>query len=588
MLLYILSGILLLGFSVRLYVRYKLNGEMRLVAENERDREKALARMKTDFFTNISHELRIPLTMIYGPLTILNEEKNRSGNDLFLLNLVSFNVRRLIKLLDQLLDFGKIENDTLMLNTYQEDIVPRVTGLMESFTYYARDKNVELKLDCPYPELKITIDHDKLDKILSNLISNAVKYTPRNGHVLISVEHSSSLPAGFDDEGCPSVQGYLSVAVTDDGPGIEEEELARMFERYQRSALHIKSSISGSGIGLHYVKKLIENHHGQIVARKQEEGGMVFRFVLPIGPEPEKTVAEKVPEAAEEPVSFEDCRGNTVLVVEDDPEISLFLRTILEDCCRVVTAPDGRQGLEQLSAEQPDVVVSDIMMPEMDGYALCDRIKSDMNLCHIPVILLTAKKTEEDQIRGYRCGADAYIGKPFNPDLLKTILHGILSRRARLRRQLSLPKTQEEQQDREHETLNELDRRFLGKLYAYMDHQLSDPALNVNSLGRELGFSRTSFYRKIKALTGETPNEYLRTYRLNKAAELLSAQTYTITEVGELTGFASHSHFSACFKKQFGIPPRDYLSGKTTVPDRTTASARRSAAPISKTISKTR
>lgn len=580
---YGLVVLLLVYFFNRMYMRIKLDKAKLKLIEHQRAQEKEMMDVKIRFFTNISHELRTPLSMIYGPVKLLLEDKVLQTKHHYLLDSINHNVDRLLRLIDQLLDFGKIETDTLSLSVSRNEVCSIINNLVNNYSYYAHEKNIQVVVNCPYQSLLVAVDADKLSKIVNNLFSNALKYTLRDGHVMIDVRDVQRM-----DESCSAAligKHCLVITVTDDGVGMPEKDLPYLFERYKRfeGKENRWNNIAGTGIGLNYVKCLVEKHHGYINAKLGAERGMVFTFALPIDfseyseDEIEVKVNDELCMHLSESVSTvevdidEEAQHEDkplVLIVEDNAELSLFIRQLLKEEYNILVASNGQEGYEKALESIPDLIVSDVLMPVMNGYELCHEIKNDINLCHIPFVILTAKTMEKDHLDGYMQGADVYLNKPFNPILLKTIISNIFINLRRRREVLMGQKFQlpQEEANKDNEVtdltqdMSPLDKRFMEKLYAYIEENLSNPELNVNILGRELGFSRTSFYRKIKALTDQGPNDFLQIYRLNRAAELLSKKEYSVNEVSDFVGFKTHSHFSTCFKKFFGVSPRDYMS----------------------------
>ncbi len=513
----------------------------------------------------------------------LIDKKEPPQNALYLLQLVNSNVEYLLRLIDQLLDFEKMESNSLTLSVTETDIVSLTEKLVNSFSYYAHEKNIEISLDLPKGPLFVLVDADAFSKITSNLLSNALKYTPDQGHVTIEVFLTEHVDEPFKLETTSS--RYIQVKVIDDGIGMNPSDLEHLFERYQRfkgKDLSLKS-ISGKGIGLNYAKKLVEKHKGAICAQLGKEKGMIFSFIIPIdknlydiqqikqNSEIKNTTDATIDIATTDKEVKENQKGQepnslhteTILIVEDNADLLRFLSDLLTSDYHVLTAVDGLDGYRQTKEENIDVILSDVLMPNMDGYEFCGKIKNDPELCHIPFIILTAKVMDQNLVEGYRQGADIYLNKPFNPQVLLEIVKNTFANIERRKSTIISGKiTQNQENDKTEEgvqlMLNPLDEKFLHKLHEYIDHHITDCELNVSVLGKELGFSRTNFYRKIKALTGYSPNDFLRIYRLNKAAELILKGEYSINEISDLTGFSSHSHFSNAFKKHFGVSPKNY------------------------------
>lgn len=532
--------------------------------------------MKINFFTNISHEFRTPLTLISAPLEKLYTTAKFENRDLKLLDTVYRNVQRMLQLTNQLLDFIKIENGALKLNVQQTDIIRELQSIYESFLYLAERKGVKLRFDPHIFGETIWFDADKIEKTMYNLLSNAIKHTPRNGTIEIFTRM-------LEREECIRLYGenkhtdcslFLEVTVSDTGPGIPEDKLQELFIRYRQinGSSGLNRDYSGSGIGLHYTKILIESHKGEICARLKPEGGMDFSFILPaidVYSEEEKATVQRdvftmdMPEVSsmlKERNGTDQKRGCSVLIVEDNIELMDFISNLLSEQYRVLEATDGDQGWELVQSESPDLVLSDVLMPGISGYELCSRVKKSLEYCHIPVVLLTAKTSMPEQLAGLEQGANAYICKPFNPDYLLLTIGNLLKNKEILRLYFTTP--QKRESDHIPVTLNKHDQVFMDRLINLLEEKMSDPDLNIDYIARELGFSRTVFFRKIKGLTDISPNDFLRNYRLKSAAEKISSGTVSLVEVAEQTGFRSYSYFSKSFKKHFGTTPKEYQTTK--------------------------
>lgn len=575
-LFYILTAGTAAWFANRLFLRRRLQKIELEATRKELEREKELTNMKIDFFTNISHELRTPLTLIYGPVNMLpgTQDKNRQRE---LINLINDNTQRLLTLVDQMLNLSRIENDTLPLSVYRQDILPVVERMMAGFACYAREKRIDISLTATPPgRMTVAVDTDKFSKILSNLISNALKYTPKEGHIEVSLTLADTLPEKLT---AAASSHYLVGCVTDDGPGMSQEDVEHIFERYKRltASEHVAA---GSGIGLHYVKQLLLIHKGSIVAEVRPEGGMRFTFVIPVDENlydiaGEPTVEVEFIDGMEtavvenpEPLpDTEEERDNgprpKMVFVEDNPQMRRYFRQIFASRFEVLAADNGADGFRLIHTEMPDIVVTDVLMSKMDGYELCRKIKTDVLLSHIPVVILTAKVTDQDKIAGYQEGADVYMTKPFNPTLLQMVIDNLLTSRNKLRERLlsgvGRPESEpEDAEEGEEIRLSAADRAFVDKLRQYVDANISNSTLNINDICTEMCMSRASFFRKIKSLTGVTPNNFIQIYRLNKAAAMIRSREYRLNEIADLVGFSSQSHFSRCFKQHFGVAPKDY------------------------------
>ena len=492
-----------------------------------------------------------------------------------LIGLINYNVQKLLDLVDQTLALSRIENDTLPLSVCRQDILPHVRRLMNSFTCYAREKEITVDLDLPAERLVVAVDIDKFGKILSNLVSNALKYTPKEGHVEVRISLGTELPAALA-EAVPAAQ-YLTVSVTDNGIGMSEEDVSRIFERYKRLT-HSERSTAGTGIGLHYVKQLLLVHKGSIAAEVRPEGGMRFTFAIPVDESLYELTAEPatpaefinglgsaapiVPDFAPEPDGAEVGTLPKIVIVEDNLQLLYYCKMIFAHRFRVLTADNGADGLTLIHDEMPDVVITDVLMSQMDGYELCHRIKHDLALSHIPVVILTAKISDQDKITGYQEGADVYMTKPFSPELLQTVVDNLLTSRKRLRDMLlsQARRPQEAEPENGEIHLSAADRTFMDKLCGIIDENISDNSLSTNTVCTAMCMSRASLFRKIKSLTGVSLNRFILIYRLNRAAEMVRSREYRFNEIADMLGFSTQSHFSYCFKQQFGMSPREYAS----------------------------
>ena len=520
------------------------------------EQEKKMAGMKVGFFTNISHELRTSLSLIYGPVKML--ETADTGKRKGLIKLIQGNTNSLLVLIDQLLNISRIENDCLPLMVSDVDVDPLLRRMITAFTPLADEKGITLTLDNSVPPGNLLpLDADKFTKILQNLLSNAIKYTGSCGQV--------DVVAGLvhDD--------VLRVSVFDNGIGMEPEEAKVIFERYRRLKAGEMSG-KGNGIGLHFVKQLVLLHKGGIEALVRKEGGMEFRFELPVSPKM-YSAAERQEQPAglidgmmhvedqeanmTVPDGSDDSSRPLVAVVEDNPQLRSYLKSILGEEFRVITADNGKDGLDMIFAEMPDIVTTDVMMEGMDGYELCRKIKDNPILSHIPVVILTAKVAEEDKLSGYRNKANAYITKPFNPEILLAVLRNNIEEVQKLRKDILSPDA--DGSDNLLSRMSQHDSRFLHRLNDIINAHLSEPPIGINELSEMMQISRSSLFRKMKALTGVSPNEYVIIYKLNKSVELLREDRLTISEISYSLGFSSPSHFSNTFKNRFGVSPRNFL-----------------------------
>ena len=546
-------------------------------AQMEKEQELRTNQMNMSFFANIAHEFRTPLTMIAGPVGQVVKSERLSGDDKSLLTIAHRNIQRMFKLVNQLMDFNKLENDTLRLSVEQLDVVKVINGVCDYFIYNAQERGVTINRFGMEDALMAWTDGDKLEKILTNLISNALKFTPRGGHIDVSLDVADN---------------QIKVCVADTGKGLPENQLENIFKRYYQLDNQTKGIINwGTGIGLYYSRRLAELHHGTLTAGNRDSGtGAVFTLVYPMN-------EEAYSEEERHPLEMEDLETRrqgvqgvqdissaaensqqsnvlnsmnslnslspelsddlpTLLIVDDDTEVINYMRVLFSKDYRLITCLDADTALDEMRAEEPNLVLSDVAMPGKDGYQLCQEIKQDIQLCHIPVILVTAKITADNQVEGLNVGADAYVTKPFEPAVLSALIQSQLKNRDRVRKLLTKATTTEE--EGVDNALSEQDKHFMEELYKLMEEELSNSELDVSRITKLLLISRTKLYYKIKGLTGETPSSFFRTYKLNRAAELLKGGKYTVSEIADLCGFSTQSHFSVVFKKQFGVTPTEY------------------------------
>jgi signal transduction histidine kinase/DNA-binding response OmpR family regulator/ligand-binding sensor domain-containing protein len=540
-------------------------------ARREKDTEKKINRMNMQFFSNVSHEFRTPLMMIAGPLSMLEQGDETSGNRK-LLGIVRRNVNRMLRLVNQMMDFGKLDEDVLKLRVVHDNVVGTLRRTLEIFHFAAGEKGIALTwsgLDEPYA---MWFDDDKVDKIVFNLLSNAFKFTPAGNGGAISLDFDV-VPAEEVTElaGHTGFKTYAKITVSDNGIGIPEEKLESVFERYSQIENQQLRKNYGTGIGLYYAKRLALLHHGNIVAQQRAGGGSVFILVLPVDEgaygEAEKVVSETgfVSEHRELPALQNDSDAgktegavkHTILLVEDDSEVVNFLQTVLSPHFNVIARFDAGVAYGELEQLNPDLVITDVSMPGMDGYQFCNLIKENMTTSHLPVIMLTARSMVSEQVKGLESGADAYVVKPFEPSYLLALIKSNIANREKIRSLLGST-TQIETIDKANVELSAQDRIFMTRLYEIMENELSMPELNVARITEQLKISRSKFYYKFKSLLNDNPNAFFRTYKLNRSLELLKTGKYNISEISDMTGFSSLSHFSSSFKKHFGVAPSEY------------------------------
>lgn len=559
----------LLVFVVRAFwIKNRMNTELskqKAQLETQRDQLIDLSRQleeathaKLSFFTNVSHDFRTPLTLIADPINQLMESNHCTPQEQTLLNVVHKNVTILLRLINQILDFRKFENGKLEINFSQFNAAQSICEWAESFRSLSYRKHIHFNITVTEhtEEYVLTADAEKLERILYNLLSNAFKFTPENGQIEIIL-------STFRREDSP----WLKLSVSDTGKGMSPEHIQHIFERFYQIDIHH----TGSGIGLALAKAFTEMHHGQIRVESIKDKGTTFIVEIPMTQPDfhnEQATNKIIPESLKEGAvldadsnmgsseSEENTDENlpTVLIIDDNQDVRNYIRFLLQQQYDIVEAENGLEGVKLALKYVPDAIICDVMMPVMDGMECCRKLKTEMQTSHIPVIMLTAYTMDEQKIKGYECGADSYLTKPFNGKILKARLQNLIENHLRLQNFFTdqTGMTSKPQ-------LNEADKGFVDKLRKEIEERLSNPDTNVENLGAALGFSRVQLYRKTKALTGYAPNELLRIARLKKAASLLAATEKSIAEVTYEVGFSSPSYFTRCFKEFFGESPTDYL-----------------------------
>ena len=523
-------------------------------AQEEKEQEQRINQMNMSFFANIAHEFRTPLTMISGPVGQLVNSDRVRGEDRKLLGIAQRSVQRMFKLVNQLMDFNKLENDTLKLYVEEIDVVKVLNDICDTFEFNVREKGLTLNRMGLEEPLMAWADEDKIEKIVYNLMSNAIKFTPSGGRIDVSLDVDGDT---------------VKIAVADTGKGIPEDQRENIFKRYYQLDNQTKAFVNwGTGIGLYYARRLAELHHGQLVADNRNVGqGAVFTLTFRMdkdaySSDERNPLLHESPAATPvahvyEPDQVDESDGRpTILVVDDDTEIINYMRLLFSREYRLITCLDADSALQEMRREEPNIVLSDVAMPGKDGYELCREIKQDIQLSHIPVILVTAKVAPENQVEGLNVGADAYVSKPFEPSVLSALIKSQLKNRERIRNILSVSTSTPVEEVKD--VLSEYDKKFMDELYKLMEEELSNTELNINRITEMLYMSRTKLYYKIKGLTGETPSSFFRTYKLNRAAELLKSGKYSVSEIVDKTGFSTQSHFAAVFKSKFGVTPTKY------------------------------
>lgn len=572
--LYVLLGVGLL-YALRHYElnRTKLKNQVKLDEVKLKEKEET-DRMKSRFFANISHEFRTPLTLILGPSEkILTEDSNENTKKEA--TLIKRNANRLLTLVNQLLDLSKLEAGKMKLQVSKGNIVSFVRGVAMSFESLAERNNIQMVINSAGDNIELYFDKDKLAKILSNLLSNAFKFTPNGGQVTVTIKPLFNSP--FSKRGKQG--GSVEIKIKDTGIGISEEELPKLFDRFYQVDASQTREHEGTGIGLALTKELVELHHGNIKVKSNIGDGSEFSIELLHGKEHfskgeiveadenfrytkgiDENILTKKSEFVEEVDSKSfDGEEKIVLIVEDNADVREYIKDSLGSGYRVKEAINGEEGL--IKAEQiiPDLIISDIMMPKMDGNDLSKRIKNNEKTSHIPVILLTAKSEQESKLKGLKTGADDYLTKPFDTQELKIRINNLIEIRRKLQDKYGrgdfIPVKKGDEKK-----LSNLEEQFMSRVIEVIDGHLSEEEFSIEQFGIEVGMDRVQLHRKLKALSGKSPSIYLRSVRLIRAKKMIEEKEGNISEIAYSVGFSSPTYFTKCFREEFGFLPSDLLN----------------------------
>lgn len=569
LLVFVVLLIVACAFAIRAYVaKARINRQLHDSMSKQKAMTEEMERMtqtQLQFFTNVSHELRTPLTLIAGPADQLLEDGSIRGNHRSMLQMIQRNTRILIQLVGEILDFRKVQNNKATLRLNRFALSDELSTWAEDFRAAAARRKITIVVAASGSTdtstantdgSMIIADRDKIEHVYFNLMSNALKYTPEGGSITTTVEHAAQ---------------HFTITVSDTGKGIDPKELPHLFERFYQA----QGSIGGTGIGLSLVKAYVDMHHGTIEAQSEPGKGTSFVVTLPDtqpGYDPSKDV-QTMPRiedknlvddnyvsvdidanaAADRITNAEDFDNERplVLIIDDNNGMRAYLRSILKDKYNVSEAADGKQGLEKACREVPKLVICDVMMPVMDGLEFTRQLKQNMATSHIPVILLTARSLSEQREEGYGTGADSYLTKPFSGSVLLARVDNLLRNRTMLRSLFSGDKKEEAAE----EQLGSRDQTFINRLRDSIRQNMGDSDFTVERLGEEVGLSRVQLYRKVKALTGQTPVDLLKKARLERARLLVEKTDKSISEIAYEVGFTAPSYFNKCFKDEFGVSP---------------------------------
>ncbi|MFW5656072.1 MAG: hybrid sensor histidine kinase/response regulator transcription factor [Bacteroidota bacterium] len=572
-LLFITILALFYGIYLIIINREKLKNQLVLERQSARKLQE-IDRLKHQFFMNVSHEIKTPLSLITGPLNQLLTSENIDDKSRNLLTFISRNTNNLSKLVSQLLDYRKLETGNLKLNLKKGNLVIFVEEIVNSFANMAAEKMVTLNFQVFQKSIFFSFDEDKIEKIVNNLISNAIKYTPQGGNITISlslilaseIEENNTYIPPFDPDK-PEYRSYVKITVADTGIGIPAGQISRVFDRFRRITNKSIINDSGVGIGLALTKELVKLHNGFIKVKSKVGKGSKFSVLIPLYEHDEETLAQNnVADVAE--VSSDDqenYNGNykptkqpILLIIDDNPDIREFIKTQFESEYQIFQARNGKEGWDIALEQIPDIIIADVMMPVINGTDLCRRLKADERTSHIPIIILTALASPDHQLAGIDAGADDYLTKPFDIALLKAKSDNILATRKALRDMYS----KELLLKPRNIVLANPDEKFIKKLVQIVEKNIDKSELDVDLLAKNVGVSRTQLFRKIRALTNMTPKELVRDIRLKRAAQLLSQNILNISETAMEVGFSDVSYFRKVFREKYGMSASQYQKKK--------------------------
>ena len=565
--------LILLVWAFYVYLAYRKRKEQERLTLQEHIHAEEMGEAKLRFFVNISHDIRTPLTLIITPLlSLIKTDRDPQRQNTYAL--MRRNAERILHLVNQMMDLRKIDKGKMVMHMQKTDMVSFIDDEVQLFQQQANIKKIHFVFHHDSDMLPVWVDRDNFDKVIMNLLSNAFKFTPTGGDVNISLTHT-----GAD----------AIITVRDTGCGIPKDKLETIFQRFYQSPTGMGERNTGTGIGLDLTRSLVELHYGTITAHNNSgEPGSCFVVTLPLGnshlkpeemladdgsmtpvqhddSEADKQLAQELKEMEADPLvhpvaSRNDNSKPTIAIVEDDDEIASYLQTELSNEYNIRYYPNGKVALAEILKDMPNLVISDVMMPEMDGITLCTKLKSNINTNHLPVILLTAKSRDEDRMEGLETGADAYVVKPFNMDILRRTIANLLAVRRTLKNKFT---GQEDQADKVNKVdVQTPDDKFLQRVMDVINDNLSNSDLGVDDIADRVGISRVHLYRKMKELTNQTPHNFIKNLRLKQAARLLEDPKQSITEVMYACGFSNSASFSTMFKNMYGMSPRDYQRSK--------------------------
>lgn len=551
---------ILFAIALRYFIIYKLNKQKHEFTQAQKimeaDKIHEVDELKFRFFTNISHEFKTPITLILTPLEKLLKEPHTEEQKTLLV-IMRKNALNLLNMVNEILDFRKLDLNKMSLRLSTGDIIPMVKDICQSFSALATEKSIRFTFTTYLKELQMDFDSEKINKVLVNLISNAFKYT-EEGHIDVSV--------GITEEMQKDAKKQLCIKVSDTGIGIEDQYLEKIFDRFFRIEQSQKVYQTGAGVGLHLVNEYVKLHNGEISVESTVNKGSTFTVLIPINNlnykestnqniiYSENSNIAETQQPIEEVPSNKESNIPLLLIVDDNEDFREFIKSLFSQSYRIITANDGEEAYQIILDQLPDIILCDVMMPKMDGYELCRKIKDDIRTSHIPVILLTAKSSEENQYSGIEAGADDYISKPFNIDMLTLKISKIIERQKKTQNNF---KKKIEVSPSEIE-ITTMDEKFVKKAISIVEENIGNADFLVEDLCREMAMSRVYFYKKILALTDKAPSEFIRFIRLKRAADLLEKSQMFVNEIAFQVGFNDPKYFRKYFKDEFGVTPNEY------------------------------
>jgi len=525
-----------------------------------RKKDQELNEAKLRFFTNITHEFRTPLTLILSPLSEILGDPNLKENLRERLNYIDKNAKRLLKLINQLIDFRKAEHNSLQLQVVSKKLVPFLEEIFISFHEYAKSKNINFTFKAPENDIMLTFDREKMETVIFNLISNAFKFTPHRGQIKVSLY---------------TQQKFCIICIKDSGKGISKKNQKRIFSRFFQIQDEDPTKYEGSGIGLSLSEKIVNLHQGQIFVKSKLEKGSEFEVRIPLGSghfnkndfknseylQQHTSEIEKFikPDNSHKSKTAQKKQLETLLIIDDNIDIRNYLETLFKLDYKILIAKDGKEGKEIAEKYIPDIIICDVMMPEMDGLQMCKLLKSQISTSHIPILLLTARTSTIHELDGLETGADDYVKKPFDAKIIKSRVTNQLQNRKKFRTHLKNKIRFET--DTNIVAVN-FEEKFIDKILKIVENHLQNSNFNAESLAKEVFMSQSTLYRKIKSLTGMTISSFIRSIRLKKASEILLTEEQNLSTIAYMVGFSDYKYFKKSFKNQFGLSPKEFLESK--------------------------